>query len=257
LLYHHVSGDREITPAGFERQLRYLSENGYSTPSMPDFITWMRGDKELPGKSVLLTFDDGYADNWICAWPLLKKYGLRAAVFVTTSKIGGFAPRPTIADGAAAPDTIRDERGEQGFLSWQELRLMVDSNVFDVGSHTHTHNNFDKRAAWVDMREELRKSSEIIKERLGVKPVSLAWPWGYFVPHFPGYAAEEGYTAMFTVRPGANVAGGDLRAIRRFKVQNENIGWLARRLWLYRQPALAELYGRAYGLDRKIKRLFL
>jgi peptidoglycan/xylan/chitin deacetylase (PgdA/CDA1 family) len=257
LLYHCVADDREVTPAGFERQLKYLFDKGYFTPPLADFLAYLRGEKTLPDKSVLLTFDDGYADNWICAYPLLKKYGFRGIVFLTTKHIVDFAPRSTLADGAKSPETLKDLRGPQGFLSWQELRVMVDTGVFDVGSHTETHNFFDKRRKWEDMPGELLRSSKTIENRLGFKPISVAWPWGHFDQQFTDAAKAAGYQVAFTTKPGANVPGDDPMLVKRFKVQNGNICWLAPRMLLYRCPLLANAYGSVYGLDRTIKNKLL
>ncbi|MDD2773804.1 MAG: polysaccharide deacetylase family protein [Elusimicrobiales bacterium] len=248
LMYHHVAADREVTPADFERHLRYFRENGWRTPDLGEFADFLNGERSLPGKNVLLTFDDGYADNWICAAPLLKKYGFRAVVFVTTSRLTDNPPRKTLADGAASPDTLKNERGPDGFLSWREVKIMTESGVFEAGSHTETHNNFDKRAKWADMEGELRRSAAVIDDKTGARPLGVGWPWGYFEPRFLDYAKRAGYKLAFTTRPGANISGKDTFHIRRFKIKTGNLNWLKRRLWLYGgQPALAELYGSLHG----------
>jgi peptidoglycan/xylan/chitin deacetylase (PgdA/CDA1 family) len=257
LMYHHIAADREITPAGFEKHLKYFASTGCTTPTLSDFLAFLKGEKSLQEKSLLLTFDDGYADNWICAYPLLKKYGFRAMVFATTGRMGDFAPRPTLADGAQSPVTVQGERGEQGFLSWQELKMMADSGVFEIGSHTETHNNFDKNAKWPDMAGELERSAKTIEEKTGVKPVAVAWPWGHVESHFNDAAKKAGYSIAFTTHPGANVPGTDPFCVRRFKMKIEDIDWLKRRLWLYKKEFLAEIYGSTHGLDRKIKNKLL
>lgn len=78
-------------------ELKYLKENNYKTLSLSQLYDFLSGN-DLNGKYVMLTFDDGYADNYICAYPLLKKYGFNAVVFLITSYISDGKPRKTIFD---------------------------------------------------------------------------------------------------------------------------------------------------------------
>jgi len=83
-----------------------------------------------------VTFDDGYLDNWVHAFPVLKKLGVKAAMYLVTSLVERQAlPR----EGVAVSDTRRRERDPGGFLSWAEARAMADSGLVTFGSHTHTH----------------------------------------------------------------------------------------------------------------------
>jgi peptidoglycan/xylan/chitin deacetylase (PgdA/CDA1 family) len=259
LLYHHVSDGREVSVAGFEGQLKFLRENGYATATLSGLADHLRGVKKLPEKTVVITFDDGYADNWICAYPLLKKYGFSAIVFVVTQRIDK-APkgvRKTIAQGAASPDTLTDERGPAGFLSWEELWEMVGSGVFEVGSHTCTHKDFDRNAEYGDISAELEESSSVIEKRLGVKPVSIAWPWGDCADEWSAQLNQNGYVLAFSTKVGANIPGTDLLEIRRFKIQKDDVKWLSSRLFVYSSPVLARIYSAVYGADRNIKNAFL
>jgi peptidoglycan/xylan/chitin deacetylase (PgdA/CDA1 family) len=255
-MYHHVAPDREVTPAGFEAQLAWLKRRGLRTLSLQEFLGHVTGEKPVDDPAVLLTFDDGYADNWICAWPLLKRHGMRAAVFVVTDRADAAPPgvRPTLDDGAPPPDTLRDERGPRGFLSWEELGRMASSGVFEVGSHTATHRGFVRENPLESISGELSVSMASIEGRLKTRPLAVAWPWGDYSEAWPQEARKAGYRLAFTTRVGANAPGTDPLRIRRFKVRD---GSLASRIWLYRKPALAEIYGRVYGLDKKIKEWFL
>jgi peptidoglycan/xylan/chitin deacetylase (PgdA/CDA1 family) len=257
LMYHHIADDREVTAAGFENQLKYLKEKNYYTPSLQEFYLHITNQKPITKKSVLITFDDGYADNWICAYPLLKKYGFRAVVFVTTKNIQQTPDiiRKTITEGAKPPDTITDERSKNGFLSWQELKLMTESKVFEVGSHTHTHKNYDKKAGYKNLEEELEISRDLIVENLGVKFLTVAWPWGFWQKNYIELAKKTGYKTAFTAKGGANTPAGDPYKIKRFKVQKNSLAWLKTRLAIYQNPLIANIYGSIYGLDTKIKRI--
>jgi peptidoglycan/xylan/chitin deacetylase (PgdA/CDA1 family) len=253
LMYHHVADDREVTPRQFERHLQYLKEKGYTTPTLAGLLRTLAGNGD-GGRQVLITFDDGYADNWICAWPLLKKYGFRAVVFATTARLGSGAPRPTLADGAASPDTLTDERGPGGFLNWRELAAMTDSGVFEAGSHTHTHRDFVKRSEYSDLAWELEESARLIKEHTGVRPVSIGWPWGHHSKSWEPAVRKAGYALAFTTVTGVNKPGCDPLYLKRIKVSRGDIAWFRNRLFLHTLPLVSDVYGKFYGLDRKLRR---
>jgi peptidoglycan/xylan/chitin deacetylase (PgdA/CDA1 family) len=257
-MYHHVSADREVTPRDFEAHLLLLKKGGWKTVGLDEMFDHVSGRREVPGRAALITFDDGYADNWICAYPLLKKHGMRAVVFVVTARADA-APsgvRRTLEDGALPPDTRTDERGPAGFLSWEELKLMASSGVFEIGSHTHTHKEFQRERPSADLSRELSESRRLIEERAGEWKGAVAWPWGDFEPSWEAEALRAGYRMAFTTRVGANSPGSGPFRIKRFKVKEGSCRALARRLWLYRRPALASLYGRLHGLDRLLKSRF-
>lgn len=253
LMYHHVADDREVTPAQFAAQLAALKNAGWKSVKLADALTHITGEKPLSGKNLLITFDDGYADNWICAYPALKAAGMSAVVFATTARITDSPARPTMADGAACPVTVKDERTSQGFLSWSELRAMADSGVFEIGGHTHTHKEFDKKAVYADLDGELKTSFELIEKNVGVKPLSMAWPWGAYESAWPQAAAKAGYKTVFTTVGGSNFEGSDPLEIRRFKIKCGSVSWLMRRMAVYATPVIGNLYGRLYGLDSRLK----
>ena len=145
LNYHSVSADPSwlqiadqvsLTPGAFERQLEYLARHGYQTLFMSEIQGLLAGgrDTEPPAKYVALTFDDGYADNWIAVLPLLKKYGMKATLFVSTGFItGADGCRPTLDN--AAPGAI----DWSGYLTWPELRSMQASGLVEIQSHGCSH----------------------------------------------------------------------------------------------------------------------
>ncbi|MEK7858831.1 MAG: polysaccharide deacetylase family protein [Elusimicrobiota bacterium] len=256
LLYHHVAPDREVTPAGFARQLDWLKANGYRTLSAAELHGHLAGTAPVLDKAVVLTFDDGYADNWVYAYPLLKARGMRAHLFVITQRIGDGAPRPTAPEGGELRDTVSAERGPAGFLTWAELSRMSGEDVFDVGSHTATHREFARERPYEDLSGELRSSRAAIERNLGRWPGTLAWPWGDFEEAWLELLPGLGYRIAFTVAPGANPAGAGGLRVRRFKVRKDDVSWLARRVALYRSKRLSAAYGALYGLDCKLKQAF-
>lgn len=125
--------------ANFEQQMAYLKDNGFRAIFMDEWHRIRIGHKSASGKEVCLTFDDGLLDNWVYAWPVAKKYGMKFTIFVSPECIEPRSVvRPTLEDvwnGNCKPE----ELAGPGYLSWEELRLMQESGLVDVQSHTMTH----------------------------------------------------------------------------------------------------------------------
>lgn len=147
VMYHGVGPLRPgwiwshlVTPVDvFEAQMRVLAESGWRTISLSMLHSHLSENAALPEKSVVLTFDDGYLDNWVYAYPILKKYGHRAAIWISTDFADPAAePRPTL-DDVWEGRTAREELPESGYLSWGEMRRMVEGGRIEIQSHAKTH----------------------------------------------------------------------------------------------------------------------
>ncbi|MCK5116102.1 MAG: polysaccharide deacetylase family protein [Candidatus Aegiribacteria sp.] len=115
----------------FEKVLCNLTETGFHTIFLCDLYLFLKMSKRLPDKPIVLTFDDGYLDNWLHVFPLLKKYGQKATVFPALE---------FIADGK--PRLLQEERNLEhnvGYMNWSELKIMQNSGYVDIQSHTMTH----------------------------------------------------------------------------------------------------------------------
>ncbi len=164
LMYHHINNYVDdlvtISPQGFEAQMAYLAGKGYQTPDMECALALLRGKKPLTGKEVLLTFDDGFLDNWVYAYPILKKYGLRAIIFLTTGfvEVEGLL-RPHLGQvwqGEISAEQLPAVKGHNEFdyravmvekkfglyLRWSELARMEAEGVIDVQAHAHFHGEY-------------------------------------------------------------------------------------------------------------------
>jgi peptidoglycan/xylan/chitin deacetylase (PgdA/CDA1 family) len=123
----------------FERKLVAMKDKGFTTIFWTDLYDYMAGVRALPRDSILLTFDDGYLDNWVIAYPILKRLGMKATIFVTPDFVDpGISPRPTLDDlgrGCRAQDQMQ----VAGFLNWAEMRAMESSGLIDIQSHALTH----------------------------------------------------------------------------------------------------------------------
>jgi peptidoglycan/xylan/chitin deacetylase (PgdA/CDA1 family) len=173
-LHHALS----IPPEEFEEQMAYLARNGFSTISPEALMAYLNHGKPLPEKPILITFDDGYLDNYTNAYPILKKYGFTATIFLVTNLVG------------------HDER----FMTWDQVREM-QQNGFVFGSHTVSHTPLTKLSREQAM-DELVNSRTEMEQQLGAKPKYFAYPTGAYNLQVEEMVKQAGYRAAFTIRYG-------------------------------------------------------
>ncbi|MBI5625074.1 MAG: polysaccharide deacetylase family protein [Elusimicrobia bacterium] len=227
LTYHHVAPDQQVTPKAFEDHLRWLKERGYRTLRLSDLEQHVSGAKPAPARSLMLTFDDAYADTWVYAHPLLKKYGMTAVLFIPTA-FPSITPvqRLTGADGGSIADTHTMERGFDGFLSWGEIKAMGASGVWEFGSHTHTHRCFNPETAYAPFEDELIVSRKTIESKTGQPCFAFAWPWGQVVDEWTGRLAKCGYRLAFANPSVRAEPGTDPLRLSRYRGCQARISWL-------------------------------
>jgi len=258
LLYHHVNPHRSdlvtLTPDAFEAQLLYLKKRRFRTIFLDELVLFLKGGIALADKTVALTFDDGYLDNWVYAFPLLRRYEIKATLFAVTSWVeeGSARPQAGTARGLSLPEipTHREakarfgQRGRGGdSVNWSELGEMVKSGLVDVQSHTHSHCPLSPQEMTVpEMEAELRLSRDLIQRRLQRDCRFLSWPWGKFTREAVAAAKAVGFQALLTTRRGCSRPGTDLYGIPRIPVKRADIGWLGSRLAIYSHPLVGDLY---------------
>lgn len=123
----------------FEQQMAYLQDNSCRAIFLDEWLRIRKGQKTATGKEVCLTFDDGLLDNWVYAYPVAKKYGMKFTIFVSPECIEPRSGvRLTLEDVWNGKCKEEDLEG-LGYLTWDELKIMQESGVVDVQSHTMTH----------------------------------------------------------------------------------------------------------------------
>lgn len=180
-----------LSPEEFDSQMAYLANNGYHTISPDQLMAHLNYGKRLPDKPVVITFDDGYLDNYTHAYPILKKYGFTATIFVVTGLIG------------------TDER----FMNWDQVRQMQQAG-FVFGSHTENHVALDQISI-EQAKEELAKSRRVLKEQTGQTARYFAYPTGAYNLQIEELVREAGYRAAFTIRYGQAGPDSDPYALER------------------------------------------
>lgn len=218
LCYHNISDKGgnlyTITPKDFEDQIVYMKERGYKSISSNDLLNYYEKGFSLPKKSVLITFDDGFDGVYNFAYPILKKYGYNAIFFVITKRVGN----------------------TKNFVSWEELKEMVDSGVFEVGSHTFdSHKTYLVNGNFVSIIKEkgekedyetfknrviddLRNSKELIEKNIGKEVIFFAYPYGEYSKDTIEFLREVGFKFAFTTFKGININTNNRYELKRYSV---------------------------------------
>jgi len=208
LVYHNLGaqakGRMTIAAKSFEEQMRYLKSEGFRVVSLKEFLEFVSLKRQLPQKSVVLTFDDGYKSFLQFAYPILKELGFVATLFVYTDYVG---------TGANA-------------LSWADLRKLADEG-FEIEAHSKTHGDL-RRAAGESteafarrMRAEMAQPRELFSKNMGHVPQTLAYPFGRQDDGVVQKARENGYLAAFTVRRQGNPSFTEPLRIHRNQIYSE------------------------------------
>ncbi|MEJ5211141.1 MAG: polysaccharide deacetylase family protein [Burkholderiales bacterium] len=251
LMYHHVSpqpGLVTVSPEHFRDQMRWLARHGWHTVTTAELEGFLAG-RPLPPKSVMITFDDGYLDNFIHAFPLLREYGHRAVVFAITGLIGEGPPRAgkTCPDHKTCKRLIAGGRADEVMLRWSEIEAMEKTGLVEIHSHTHSHRRWDLEYPEVNERlarlaEDLARSRATLEARLGRSSRHLCWPWGHTEAGYEETAVACGYAFHYGVRRGTVTAATHATALPRLAARDTDARWLARQCTVYASPGLARLY---------------
>lgn len=206
IMYHSILADEArqgayvITPAQFESDLRYLKEGGYTTVVVADLIAYVREGRPLPDKPVMLTFDDGYYNNYHYAHPLLTQYGMRAVL----------SPIGTWSEHYSAHPNERDH-DNYSHLTWEQLREMAQSGVWEIQNHSYDLHHLDggqkgaaKRQGESDdgyrlrLKNDLETAQTLLMEQVGVTPTCFTYPYGAYSASSQGVLEEMGFAASLS-----------------------------------------------------------
>jgi peptidoglycan/xylan/chitin deacetylase (PgdA/CDA1 family) len=206
ILCYHRFGSRSsqltVAPAAFEAQMEYLARNGYHVVPLSRLTGFLDGKEALPRKTVVLTIDDGYRSTYEVAYPILKKYGFPATVFLYSDFVG-------------ATDA----------LTWSQLKEMADSGLIDIQPHSKTHANLALRLPEEPdgkYRERVRREVDVpisvILERLGIRSTAYAFPYGDVTDLVLDQLKRQGVRLAVTVTPGGNAFFAPPQMLRRSMV---------------------------------------
>jgi peptidoglycan/xylan/chitin deacetylase (PgdA/CDA1 family) len=228
LSYHNFSLDKSpnkmtVTQAAFEEQMKLLKEMGYRVITLDELLDFLEFKGQIPKKSVVITIDDGWRSLYEIAFPILKKYGYPATLFIYTDLITG------------SPKT----------LSWELIQEMAREGL-DIQGHTKSHRNLstiDKKetfqAYFESIERELSESSRIIKAKMGKEIKYLAYPNGETNHLVIELVRKKGYAGAFTVKRGGNPAFvHDYRINRSMIYGDLNLNQFEKNLTVFSDEAL-------------------
>jgi peptidoglycan/xylan/chitin deacetylase (PgdA/CDA1 family)/glycosyltransferase involved in cell wall biosynthesis len=211
LMYHRVVPEAPkdsqqgiwVTAQSFEQNLDSLQHRGYSAMTFKQYQLFLTGEFILPKKPVILTFDDGYEDNYTFAFPLLKKYGFSAVIFL-------------VAEPKRRTNFWDTDEPQVPLLNNEHIREMSGAGI-EFGSHTVTHPNLSQCPP-EQIRKEFVDSKKILEQRTGREIISLAYPYGAVNEPIKTLAAEAGYKFGIATNSGPLNFYEDFLEIRRTQV---------------------------------------
>jgi len=191
LTYHRFSKDKSsgmvISETMFEEQMSFLKNNGYSVIALDRLLEFLDYKAQIPEKSVVLTFDDGWRSFYDIAYPILQKLRFPAALFIY-------------------PDFI----GARSALSWAQLKELAENNM-EIQCQSFTHRDLttlkEKESFeeyFGSLNREILGSKQLIEKRLNRKCTCFAYPYGASNKLVTALLKKHGYRAAFTVKRGSN-----------------------------------------------------
>ena len=214
--YHSVGDFRRhevnVKIPAFRKQMGFLSKYHKLFP-LKDAVGLLKCKAVIPKRAIVVTFDDGYKDNYTNAYPMLKRYKIPAEIFLTAGYIG--------AD-MILPHDLYDNPAHNNFLSWDEVREMAQGGI-GFGSHTINHANLGKID--VDVESEIIESKRIIEKELGKKVWAISYPFGLvtdFSDRVKKVAVQAGYTCGCSAMNGVNDYNSDMFELRRIGIEGSD-----------------------------------
>ncbi|MHB8544294.1 MAG: glycosyltransferase [Leptospirales bacterium] len=214
LMYHRVSEDQgrdilSVTPFAFAEQMSWLHEEGYRVLAVEEALSHLDAGT-LPEKSVSITFDDGYRDNYEEAFPVLSRYRMPAIIFPVTGFVIGEGEHPR----------YRNHPIPVPYLTTDQIRLMKKAGI-DFGCHTHTHALLS-RISPGEAVLEIRQAKKLLEEWIGDTVRMFAYPNGLFLPEHFRMLESLGFDAAFSVRSGINRPGQSRWCLRRTEISGRD-----------------------------------
>ncbi|ASY41186.1 polysaccharide deacetylase family protein [Taylorella equigenitalis] len=257
LRYTHVTpngGEENCPPRIFAKQMCYLKKRGFNTISSKEFANFIKG-ATLPRKSIMITFDHGFLDNYVYAYPILEKFKTKANFFVYTGLIRDGNIRthyrsdeilPYCPPNAKCKAIINSGHPENVMMNWNELTFLRDSGLISIESNGHSATRWDQQlntdGRLSMLEKELELSNSVLKNNLGINCEHLAWPNGYFEPLYLEVAKKKGFKYFYTENAeGVNTTDISCDTIYRITPNYRTFTGFVVHIWLVRHPRLLKL----------------
>lgn len=200
LMYHSINYEKgnilRVSKENFRNQMKYLKNNNYTTLTLDELYSYMKTGKNLPIKPIVITFDDGYKDNYTNAYPILKEFKLKATIFVITNTIDH----------------------EKNYLTSSEIKSM-DLNNIRIESHTASHEHLDK-ISYLDNVKTMKTSKAKLEKILSRKIDYISYPYGGYTYNTIKAAKQSGYKLAFSTQLGWIDKNDDIYSLGRIFVNS-------------------------------------
>lgn len=207
LIYHsvrpHTQGETamqlryEVDPNAFDKQLKYLRDNGYTVISLAYLVDALEENIILPPKSIVITFDDGWRNQYAYAFPILKAYQDTATFFIVSDYVGGGY-----------------------FMTWDQIRVM-DNSGMTIGGHSRTHPFLVSIKDPMALKNEIEGSKLIIEKRIG-HPIDLfAYPYGHYSDSVVQAVKDAGFRSARSTYKGIYHTSADLYTLKGLEVTDD------------------------------------
>lgn len=202
IMYHNVQSyarpnPNSVSPENFVRQMSYLKEHGFQVISLAELIEGIKAGRSFSRKNVVITFDDGYENNYQYGFAILKKFGYPATIFV-----------------------ISDLVGQAGYLTWEEIKEMQKFKI-DVGGHTRRH-AYLPDIPTEKQQDEIAGSKRILEENLGWTVSTMSYPSGGFNEQIKDIAKQAGYVGACTTNRGHERSNKDVYELKRIRLSDKD-----------------------------------
>ena len=210
IMYHSILKDTSrsnkytVTPTVLEEDLKYIKDNGYTTVTISDLISYVYDDTPLPEKPIVLTFDDGHYNNYGYLFPLLEKYDMKAVISI----VGSYTDKFTETDEANL---------NYSYLRWKDIKELMDTRRIEFQNHTYSlHSNTGKRSGTKKikgetdehyksiLKEDILKLQQEFEENTNYTPQCFTYPFGGISNSSMDIIKELGFKASLSCEQGVN-----------------------------------------------------
>lgn len=209
LMYHSVGESDGWQPGlniptqAFLEQMEFLKKHDYNVVSLDELADMLKSGSKIPPKTVVITFDDGYMNNYTRAYPILRRLGFPATFFIVFDFLG--------AEKEVYGRKMR-------FMTPEIIKEMLASGIVTIGSHTLKHFYLPDITDEEALREEIAGSKEALERITGQEVKFFSYPIGGYTPKIRDIVGKAGYKAAVTTMPSKGYAHEDIYALKRIKM---------------------------------------
>lgn len=207
LMYHSIDPAAKaqnrlaVRADTFDKQMRFLKSHRYNVIALEELVGLIKNKKKVPARTICISLDDGYRDNYTYAFPILKKYNLPATMFIIVDEVG---------------------RPQNDRLSWDEIKKMQDSGLISFGSHALGPEPLVNFKSEAQIRRQIFDSKKILEEKLGARVELFSYPEGLFDSRIKQLVIDAGYSGAVATNPGKDYADDDVFLLKRLRISENS-----------------------------------